>query len=239
MSTTLHHPARRAALLTVGMLLASGCAGGLLPRPAAPPLRYTLGETPLEAPNRAAPGSAPTSPPRPSLVVAAPTAAPGFESTRMVYLLQPQVLQAYAYAEWAEPPARLLAPLLVRALQQTGAFLAVLQAPSAASGGLRLETELLRLQHEHTQRPSALRLTLRAVLIDTGTRQALATRVFDTRWPATIDNPAGGAAAAAAATQALLAELAAYVAGYVTADVAAAAAAPAVPGAEGAARREP
>lgn len=231
MSTPLPHPGRRAALQAVGTLLASGCASGLLPRPAAPPLRYTLGETPLEAPTRAAPGSAPPSPPRPSLVVAAPTAAPGFESTRMVYLLQPQVLQAYAYAEWAEPPARLLAPLLVRALQQTGAFVAVLQAPSAASGGLRLETELLRLQHEHTQRPSALRLTLRAVLIDTRTRQALATRVFDTRWPANTDSPAGGAAAAAAATQALLAELAAY--------VAAAAAAPAVPGAEGAARREP
>lgn len=145
-------------------------------------------------------------------MVTLPSAAPGFDSTRMVYLRQPQALQAYAFAEWVDTPARLLLPLLVQALQNTGAFRAVLQAPSSATGALRLETELLRLQHDLTQSPSEVRLTLRAVLLDTATRQPLATREFDARVPALSDSPAGCVAAAATATRQVLAELATYAA---------------------------
>lgn len=209
-------PVRRAALLSVA-LLGTGCSGSLLPKPAAAPARYTLGDA------AAVPGAAASAPPTankgaqtgaPSIVVALPNAAPGFDSTRMVYLRQPQALQAYAYAEWVDTPARLLQPLLVQAVQQTGAFRAVLQAPSSATGALRLETELLRLQHEHTASPSEVRLTLRAVLLDTATRQPLGTREFDARVPAPSDDPAGCVAAAATASRQLLAELAGYVAGF-------------------------
>jgi cholesterol transport system auxiliary component len=210
------YPARRAAgrgALLAGTallgttLLGSGCAGGLLPKPAAAPVRYTLGDGAPQGP--AAPSARPGAL---SLVVAPLTAAPGFDSARMLYLRQPRVLQAYAYAEWADTPARLLAPLLLRALQHTGAFGAVLQAPSSASGPLRLETELLQLQHLHLRSPSELQLALRVVLVDTATRQALFTRRFEVRVPAASDDPAGGAAAAALAAQQLLAELAAQVA---------------------------
>lgn len=208
MTPTLPSATRRAALLGAA-LLGAGCAGGLLPKPAAAPARYTLGDA-----SPAPPGGAPRPTPvgAPSIVVALPNAAPGFDSTRMVYLRQPQALQAYAFAEWVDTPARLLLPLLVQALQQTGAFRAVLQAPSSATGALRLETELLRLQHDHTQSPSVVRLSLRALLLDTATRQPLATREFDARVPAPSDSPAGCVAAAATATRQVLAELAAHAA---------------------------
>jgi cholesterol transport system auxiliary component len=214
MSHPAFDPTRRAAcrgaLLASSALLGGGCTGGLLPKPAAAPVRYTLGE------GAATPNPRPGAP---SLVVAPLTAAPGFDSARMLYLRQPQVLQAYAYAEWADTPARLLAPLLLRALQHTGAFGAVLQAPSSASGPLRLETELLQLQHLHLRSPSEVQLALRVVLIDTATRQALFTRRFETRVPAASDDPAGGAAAAALAAQRLLAELATQVAAEVARSV--------------------
>ena len=203
---------RRPALLWAA-LLGTGCVGGLLPKPAAAPARYTLGDA---APGDGPPVFAGPNSSAPSIVVALPTAAPGFDCTRMVYLRQPQALQAYAYAEWVDTPARLLAPLLVGALQRSGAFRAVLQAPSAASGALRLETELQRLQHDHTQSPSEVRLTLRAVLLDTATRQPLATREFDARVPAPSDSPAGGVAASATATRQVLAELARYIASSAT-----------------------
>ena len=147
-------------------------------------------------------------------MVALPNAAPGFDSTRMVYLRQPQALQAYAFAEWVDTPARLLLPMMVQAVQQTRAFRAVLQAPSSATGAMRLETELLRLQHDYTLAPSEVRLSLRAVLLDTATRQPLATREFDARVPAPSDSPAGCVAAAATATRQVLAELATYVATF-------------------------
>ena len=196
---------RRGALLWAA-LLGTGCSGGLWPKSAPAPARYTLGDAPApSAPGSAAAGGA-------SIVVALPTAAAGFDTARMVYLRQPQALQAYAYAEWVDTPARLLLPLLVQALQQTGAFQAVLQAPSSATGALRLETELLRLQHDHTQQPSQVRLSLRAVLLDTATRRALGTREFDVRLAAPSDDPAGCVAAAAAAARQVLAELAGYAA---------------------------
>jgi cholesterol transport system auxiliary component len=206
------HPShlRRAALLWAAML-GTGCTGGLLPKPTAAPGRYTLGDAAL-VPASSPPATAPAG--APSIVVALPGASPGFDSTRMVYLLEPQALRAYAYAEWVDTPSRLLLPLMVQSLQNTGAFGAVLQAPSSAIGALRLETELLRLQHEHTSSPSVVRLTLRAVLLETATRKPLATREFDARVPAPSDSPAGCVAAAATATRQVLAELAAYVAPF-------------------------
>jgi len=215
-TTPLPSTSRRAALLWA-TLLGTGCSGGLLPKPAAAPMRYTLDALDPSAPTgpsaAALDGPLPATPDgAPSIVVALPTAAAGYDSTRMVYLRQPQALQAYAYAEWVDTPARLLAPLLVRALQRTGAFRAVLQAPSSATGTLRLETELVRLQHDFTQGPSLVRMTVRAVLLDIATRQALATREFDARVPAPSDDPAGCVAATSMATRQLLAELANYMA---------------------------
>jgi cholesterol transport system auxiliary component len=128
----------------------------------------------------------------------------------MIYLRRPQELEAFAFHEWVDTPARMLAPLLVRSLQGSGAFSAVLLAPSAATGTLRLETELIRLQQDFGTRPSQVQLTLRGVLLDTATRQVIAWREFDEKVPAATDDPVGGAEAAQEATQRVLAALAAF-----------------------------
>lgn len=194
----------RPALLALALLL-GGCTGSLLPQPAAPPARFTLDGQPAPAtpPRTAAAGA-------PSLVVAVPRAAPGFDSAHMVYLRRPQELEAFAFHEWVDTPARMLAPLMVRALQASGGFSAVLLAPTAASSTWRLETELIRLQHDFTRAPSQVRLTLRAVLVNTADRQVVAWREFDESVPAATDDPAGGAAAAHQAAQRVLAALAAF-----------------------------
>jgi len=143
-------------------------------------------------------------------VVAVPRAAPGHDGKRMVYLRRPLELEAFAFHEWVDPPAQMLAPLIVRSLQDSGAFSAVLLAPSAASGAMRLETELIRLQQDFSTQPSHVRLTLRAVLLDTGTRQVIAWREFDESVAATTDDPTAGVAAAHQATQRVLAALASF-----------------------------
>lgn len=197
----------RVLLCGLGGLLAlqlAGCGASLLPKPPAAPVRYTLDGAAPRSVARESVASAPV------LLVAMPRAAPGHDSVHMVYLQQPQALASFAFNEWVDTPARMLAPLLVRALQDSGAFRAVLLAPSAASGDLRLETELIRLQQDFSARPSQLRLTLRAVLLDSATRRVIAWREFDEVEPAASDDPAGGAAAAHVATQRLLAALAAF-----------------------------
>jgi cholesterol transport system auxiliary component len=146
----------------------------------------------------------------PVLVVAVPRAAPGLDSPRMLYLRRPQQLESFALHEWVDTPARMLAPMLVRSLQASGTFSAVLQAPTNGNGSWRLETELVRLQQDFTTRPSQVRMTLRAVLMDTANRQVIGWREFDESVPAATDDPAGGAAAAYQAAQQVLAALAAF-----------------------------
>lgn len=214
-----HHPAHSAVppvraggiarlwWLAAVVPLLPACAGSLLPKPASPPARFTLDAStasPTASSARVVAADAPT------LTVDLTRAAPGYDSRRMVYLRRPQQLEAFAFNEWVEPPAQMLAPLLVRALQDSGGFRAVLRAPSAAAGGWRLETELLRLHQDFSQQPSQVRLSVRAVLLNSSTRQAVAWREFDVSVAAASDDPVAGAAAAQAAARQLLAEVAAF-----------------------------
>jgi cholesterol transport system auxiliary component len=194
-------------------LLLSGCSN-LLPKPTAAPARHVLdaGQQPALAAPGASPAlpASPDSPDSPVLTVTAPRAAPGHESRRMVYVKQPGQLQAFAFHEWAEPPAQLLAPLLVQALLDQGGFRAVLQAPTAAGGGWLLETELLRLQQDFSTEPSQVRLSLRAVLLDGSTRQVLAQRTFDAQVAAARGDPVAGVQASQLAAQQVLKALAVF-----------------------------
>ncbi len=188
------------------MAMLTACTGTLLPKPAAAPARFTLdGGVPSSAPMPPAVAAS-----APALLVAPPRAAPGHDSRYMVYLRRPQALEAFAFHEWVEPPAQMLEPLLVRALQDSGAFRAVLTTPSSAASGWRLETTGLRLQQDFTVRPSQVQIGLRAVLVDTATRQAFAWREFAVSVPSAGDDPVEGAAAARVAAQKIVAEVAAF-----------------------------
>ena len=192
-------------LLGVGLL--GGCAGALLPKPAPAPTLFALDrDGPAE---RAAPASLAASS-APTLIVNAPRAAPGFDTARIVYLRRAHEIETFAFSQWVDTPAQMLAPLLARAIERSGAFRAVLLAPTAAVGELRLDTELVRLQHDFTERPSRVRLTLRAVLMDTATRRVVAWREFDASAVSASEDPYGGVTAAHEAARRVLTELAAF-----------------------------
>jgi cholesterol transport system auxiliary component len=128
----------------------------------------------------------------------------------MVYVRQDHQLEYFAHNEWVDPPARMLEPLLVSAAQQTGAFAAVVLAPGAAAGDLRLNTDILRLQQNFQVHPSRVQLTLRVHLTDEKTRKVLAWQEFSADTPATSDTPPGGVAAANRAVQEVLTQLAQF-----------------------------
>ena len=144
------------------------------------------------------------------MIVNPPTAAAGFDSQRIIYVRETHKLEYFAHSEWVDPPARMLTPLLVAAVESTGAFRAVVLTPSAAAGDLRLDTEIIRLQHEFLTQPSRVRFTLRAYLVDDKTRRVLAWREFDAVVPAASENPYGGVVAANRAVQTVLEDLAAF-----------------------------
>lgn len=142
------------------------------------------------------------------LEVSAPRARPGFDTPMMAYTQRPNALEYFARNRWADTPARMLAPLLAQALERSGGFRAVVQAPSSANAELRLDTELVRLQQDFGARPSRVQFTLRAQIIDLGTRRVLASAEFDESEPAASEDPYGGVIAANRALARLLGRLA-------------------------------
>jgi len=145
-----------------------------------------------------------------TLAVSPPHAAAGFDSPRMMYLRQADKLEYFAHNEWVDTPARMLAPLIVAAIERSRAFRAVVQMPSAAAGDMRLDTEILHLQQEFVGAPSQVRFTLRAYLVESATRRVVATREFETIVPSASEDPHGGVVAANSAVQAALDRLAAF-----------------------------
>jgi cholesterol transport system auxiliary component len=153
---------------------------------------------------------APRSITAPTLIINPPHAAAGFDSHRIVYIRKPQQLEYFAHSEWVDTPARMIAPGIVSAIENTGAFRAVVLTPSAAVGDLRLDIEIRRLQHEFSSTPSRVRFTLRAYLVDNATRQVLAWQEFDETVAAAQDDPYGGIVAANVAVQNVMRQLASF-----------------------------
>jgi cholesterol transport system auxiliary component len=204
--------AKLCRFLAAGLFLMALCACSVL-RPGAtpPPAFYWLEGAPGAA-RAAVPTVAPAAAAAaaPTLIINPPHAAAGFDSPRIIYVRETHKLEYFARSEWVEPPARMLAPLLVAAVENTGAFRAVVLAPSAAAGDLRLDTDIIRLQHEFGTQPSRVRFTLRAYLVDDKTRRVLAWREFDAAVPAASEDPYGGVVAANRAVQTVLENLSAF-----------------------------
>lgn len=145
------------------------------------------------------------------ILVNTPDAQPGFDTRRIAYTRTPLSLDYYTQSVWADTPARMLGPLIVRALEKSGAFRAVVSAPTSAVADLRLDTAIVRLQHEFYQQPSQVSLTVRAKLLDVNSRQVLATRLFEVVESAPSEDAYGGVRAANQAVGRMLEDLTDFV----------------------------
>jgi len=195
----------RLGAVALVIALTTGCSA-LQPAAVEQPYFYSLDSVRKEAPA--------TSPKRssnaPTLIVNPPHSASGFSSQRIVYVREAHQLEYYAHSEWIDSPARMLAPLIADVVGNSGTFRAVVRTPSAADGDLRLDTEIVRLQHELAASPSRVRFTLRATLVDNNTRAVLASQEFDESVTSISETPYGGVLAANQAVQTVLEQLAGW-----------------------------
>lgn len=140
------------------------------------------------------------------LAVTMPQARPGFASAQIAYLQQAHELNYFASSRWADTPAHMLQPLLAQALEQSRGFRAVVQA-GAIPADIRLDIELIRLQHDFTLPASRVQLTLQAQLIDLRSKRVLAVRQFDATENADSPDAYGGVSAANRLVQRVLGQV--------------------------------
>lgn len=184
----------RSALRAAGALAALALTAGCSP----------FQTTPQESPrlHLLQPPSATVTPARrtdATVEVGVPRAAPGFDTPRIAYVERPYSIDYYSRGEWADAPARMIGPLVARALDRSGAFAAVVEAPTSVQSTLRVDLELVRLQQDFTVAPSRADLAIRAQVVDVRARRVLATLLVEETEPAAAQDAYGGVAAANAA----------------------------------------
>jgi cholesterol transport system auxiliary component len=188
------------------LVLFLGACTGLLPKPEPQPRYHALDYTQAAAANIATDANRRRFD-LPTLMVSQPHSVAGFDSRRMIYRRQPHQLEYFAQHEWVDTPARMLAPLIVRALKNSGDFRAVISPPSAAVGDMTLETELLQLTQDFLLSPSQVHLTIHVTLVETASRRVLAWKEFAASAPANRDDPQAGVVAANQAVQQVMSQL--------------------------------
>jgi cholesterol transport system auxiliary component len=130
----------------------------------------------------------------------------------MAFLRQPHRLEYFAKNRWTETPAKMLGPLLVRALELRTGFKAVTSADGMVKGDVRLDTEITLLQQEFTTSPSRLHMKVRVQLVEQTSYRVFATQVFDAVEAAPTDDPYGGVIAANRMLPRLLGQIADFAA---------------------------
>ena len=144
----------------------------------------------------------------PVLLVGLPQAEAGFDTPRMAYVTRPYEVRYYAVNQWADTPARMLAPLLAQALEKSGVWQAVILMPSSLRGDYRLDTLDVALEQQFLETPSRVRVALRAQLIDLKEPGVVGTRRFEVFEPAPSEDAYGGALGANRAVTKLLEQVA-------------------------------
>jgi cholesterol transport system auxiliary component len=150
-----------------------------------------------------------------TLVVNVPVAQPGFDGPQMAYMQRPYEVRYYATHQWADSPARMVTPLLIQALEQTGDWRAIVPMPTSVRGDHRMDIDQVVLVQDFLQKPSQVRVALRMQIIKLPEYLVLGTRLFDVAEEAPNDDAYGGAVAANRAVDKLVREVADWLSGCV------------------------
>jgi cholesterol transport system auxiliary component len=129
----------------------------------------------------------------------------------MAYTQKPHQIAYFARHEWGETPSQMLMPLLVRSLEATGAFSAVVEPPYSGPSAFALRTEVVELVQDFGQDPPRVRLALRMRLIEQNPNRIVAMREIAQMETMQQKTPEAGVVAANEATARALQEIAATV----------------------------
>lgn len=198
--------ASRAVFLGSILALLNGCA--LIPgtTPVTLPDTFTFATTAGTVPDSSDPA-----PECPTLLVSSITSAPGLHTPQMAYAIAPSQLGFFAYARWADVPARLLEPLLIADLQASNAFAYVVGTPAPVRAELRLDGRFLSIVQHFDAANSQVRVSLQAQVVAPRSGELIAVRHINVAESIGARSATAGAAATDVAIGRLRAELTDFV----------------------------
>lgn len=182
-------------MIICGLIGLSSCSF-LSPVAVTPPQKHMITQTPEQM--------SATKHPRGVLLVSFPETQPLFNTTKMAYTNSRYAVAYFSQHEWAETPAQMLQPLLVKTLEGSHAFRAVVTPPYSAQFDYSLQTQIISLQQNFLQKPAMLNLVVRAQLLKNSSNRLLASKVFSISEPMPSESPEGGVYAANQAAARLL-----------------------------------
>lgn len=131
-----------------------------------------------------------------TLRVSAAQSAPGFHTSRMLYMDVPHRLDYFAYHAWADVPAAMMAELVQQRLTRLNLFGTVLAATHDVRAQYRLDLESARLLQHFGDGVSRVTFDVDVALVNQAERALVARQSFSyTRNTVTAD-PRGGVNAA-------------------------------------------
>jgi len=153
-----------------------------------------------------------------SLLISEPEAVAGYQTEQMYYVKKPFGLSSFVHNAWVSSPAKMLLPLLIQSLQNTGYFYAVVTTPYANKADYRLDTQLVELQQNFLCKPSVIQFVVKVVLTHTEDDRVIASRIINLRVNCPQDTPYGGVIAANQATTTFTALVSDFVVTHINRD---------------------
>jgi len=153
-----------------------------------------------------------------TLRITKPGSSSGYLTARMAYIDSPSRLNHFAYHEWVDTPASMLASIVEQRLESERIFKSVLSSSTDIKTDWRLDSNIVALYQDFTTDAlSQLVFKVKVSLVDLRNRSLLDTHTFHYVVVATANNAEAGVAAANEAVEIFMAELTEFVWRQVTA----------------------
>lgn len=146
-----------------------------------------------------------------SILITAPEAAAGYQSSEMLYVKKPFELSSFANNAWVDQPANMLLPLLVQSIQSSGYFYTVTSSANSEHTDYRLDTQLIELQQNFLKKPSQVDFVVKVVLTQVSENRVIASHLISQHIKCPMDTPYGGVIAANQATNRFTAQVSRFV----------------------------
>lgn len=110
------------------------------------------------------------------LLVLPPDASPYYRTTQIVYQMKPHQISYFTRNAWAEPPAQMLLPLLVKTLQNSNHFRAIVTPPVTGVYDYMLNTQIMTLRVNLDTHPTMVEVVIRAQIFNASSNRVVATK---------------------------------------------------------------